>query len=276
MLFAARGERKRPAQKLLRHSTSSRGSRTSAHRGALALGRVRALGRLNRAMLGRPAVKLLTLSLLVWSGPAAAQGPGTTSSVGAEPEGRPEAPRPDLRAGEILGFMGWGLNIPVGSVRSFAANPSLLGLEAQLRAWLLSNVSIGVSGEWATFVDERPRETVAIDGMTITAPSSNDIQTVEARFLVHYYLLDSGLILPYVGPHIGIGWSVFDVEAAGHTLSESETSVLLGVEGGAVFPLGDGAPVMLAHVRYSYLPAAEFQRVVEDVRTIGVLVGVGF
>lgn len=237
---------------------------------------VTALGRLNRSMLGRPAAKLLTVSLLLWCRLAAAQGPGTASGVGAEPEGRPAAPRPTLRAGEVLGFMGWGLNIPVGSVRAFAAHPSLLGLEAQLRAWLLSNLSIGVSGEWATFVDERARETIAIDGMTITAPSSNDIQTVEARFLVHYYPFDAGSILPYVGPHIGIGWSVFDVEAVGRTLSESETSVLLGVEGGAVFPLGEGAPVMLAHVRYSYLPAAEFQHAVEDVRTIGVLVGVGF
>jgi hypothetical protein len=227
-------------------------------------------------MLGRPAAKLLTASFLLWCGLAAAQGPGTPSAVGAEPERGVEARRPSLRAGEMLGFMGWGLNIPVGSVRSFVAHPSLLGLEAQLRGWLLSNLSIGVSGEWATFVDQRARETIAIDGMTITAPSSNDIQTVEARFLVHYYPFDTGLILPYVGPHIGIGWSVFDVEAAGRTLSESETSVLLGVEGGAVFPLGEGTPLMLAHVRYSYLPAAEFQHAVEDVRTIGVLVGVGF
>jgi hypothetical protein len=176
----------------------------------------------------------------------------------------------------MLGFMGWGFNVPVGSVRSFAANPSLLGLEAQLRAWLFSNLSLGVSGEWATFVDERPRETVAIDGMTITAPSSNDIQMVEARLLVHYYPLDAGLILPYVGPHVGIGWSVFDVEAAGRTLSDSETSVLLGFEVGAIVPLGERAPVILAHLRYSYLPMAEFQAAVKDVRAIGLLVGVGF
>lgn len=233
------------------------------------------LGRLNRSMLGRPVVELLTVSLLFWCRLAAAQSLGTVSSAGAEPEGRHGAPQ-SVPAGEILGFMGWGVNVPVGSVRSFAANPSLLGLEAQLRAWPLSRLSLGVSGEWATFVDERRRETVAIDGMTITAPASNDIQTVAARFLVHYYLLDAGLILPYVGPHVGIGWSVFDVDAAGRTLSDSETSVLLGFEGGAVLPLGEHAPVILAHLRYSYLPTAEFQRAVKDVRTIGLLVGVGF
>jgi hypothetical protein len=233
------------------------------------------LGRLNSAMLGRPAVKLLTVPLLLWCRLAPAQSLGAASSVGAELEGRHEAP-PSVRAGEVLGFMGWGVNVPIGTVRSFAANPSLLGLEAQLRAWPLSNLSLGASGEWATFVDERPRETVAIDGMTITAPSSNDIQMVAARFLVHYYLLDAGLILPYVGPHVGIGWSVFDVEAVGRTLSDSETSVLLGFEGGAVVPLGEHAPVILTHVRYSYLPTAEFQGAVKDVRTIGLLVGVGF
>lgn len=235
-----------------------------------------ASNRLNRSMLGRLTAKSLTVSTLVWSSLAAAQGSGTATTVGAEPQRLHEAAGPRLQAGEMLGFMGWGVNVPVGSVRAFVADPSLLGLEAQFRAWLLSRLSLGVSGEWATFVDQRSRETVAIDSMTITAPASTDIQTLTTRFLVHYYLFDAGRVLPYVGPHLGIGWSVFDVEAARRTVSDSETSLVLGVEGGVVLPLGEGAPVMLAHLRYSYLPTAEFQRTVDDVRTVGMLVGVGF
>ena len=216
------------------------------------------------------------MSWLAWTSPAAALSPGQVSNVGTDPERWHDAPRPRMRAGDMLGFMGWGLNVPLGSMRAFAANPSLLGLEAQFRAWLLSSLSIGVSGEWATFFDERRRETYAIDGMTITAASSNSIQTIDARVLVHYYPLHAGLIRPYVGPFVGVAWSVFDVEAAGRTLSDSETSLALGFEGGAVLPLGERAPLVLLNLRYSYLPTAEFQQAVDDVQTAGMLVGVGF
>lgn len=198
------------------------------------------------------------------------------SSVGAEPDPTYEAAGTRLEQGSMLGFMGWGVNVPVGSVRSFAANTSFLGFEAQFRYWLSPNLSLGASGEWATFVDEQPRTTYEIDNVAVTATSYNHIQTSSARFLVHYYPIVAGSFLPYIGPHVGVGWSMFELEAADLAISDSESSIAVGLEGGAAFPLGERGPTLLVNIRYSFLPTAEFRRAVDNMQTVGMLVGVGF
>ena len=101
------------------------------------------------------------------------------------------------------------------------------------------------------------------------------IKTTSARFLVHYYPIDEGSILPYIGPHVGVGWSTFELEAADLAISDSESSIALGVEGGAAFPLRERGPTVLVNIRYSFLPTAEFQRSVSNMQTVGMLVGVG-
>jgi hypothetical protein len=178
--------------------------------------------------------------------------------------------------GRVSGFVGWGFNVPLGSVRDFSSVMSPLGFELQLQVWVLPALSVGVSGEWSTFVDNRPRTTYALDSGAITATAYNYMQSTSARLLAHYYFLGDAPLLPYVGPHVGITWVAFDSEAADLALTESQASIVLGAEAGVEVPFGRDAPVALLNVRYSVAPAAEFRDAVSNVQTLGMLIGIGF
>lgn len=179
--------------------------------------------------------------------------------------------------GRISGHMGWAFNVPLGSVRDFTAVVSPLGFELQFNVWVLDYLSLGVSGEWATFVDNRPRSTIAVDDDTaLTATAYNYTQTSSARFLVHYHFLDSGPVEPYVGPHIGVSWSSFDSEAADLVFSDTQVSVNFGAETGILIPFGRNAPSAIVNLRYSVSPAAEFLASVTNVQSLGLMLGIGF
>jgi outer membrane protein W len=172
--------------------------------------------------------------------------------------------------------MGWAFNVPFGSVRDFTAVVSPLGFEIQFNGWVLDNLSLGVSGEWATYVDNRPRTTVTVDQSAITATAYNYMQTTSAHFLVHYFFPGGGPVRPYIGPHAGVSWTMFDLEAADLALSDSEFSFNFGGEAGVEIPFGHNAPVALANLRYSFAPAAEFRNIVTNVQSFGLLLGIGF
>jgi hypothetical protein len=186
-----------------------------------------------------------------------------------------DEPKPS-RAGRVSGFMGWTFNVPLGSVRDFTNDVSPLGFELQFKGWLLDQLALGVSGEWVTYVDEQPRETFSVDRAAITATLYNYVQTTSARFLVHYYFLERGWVRPFIGPHLGVSWSSFELEAADLALSDSEVSVNFGGEAGLEIPLGRYAPVALLNVRYSFSPEAEFRNTVSNVQSLGFMVGIGF
>jgi hypothetical protein len=179
-------------------------------------------------------------------------------------------------AGRISGFMGWTFNVPLGSARDFTAVVSPLGFELQFNAWLLDNLSVGVSGEWATYVDNRPRTTFSVDRTAVTATAYNYMQTTTARLLLHYCFDGGGAVRPYIGPHVGVTWSSFDLQAADLSLSDNEVSVAVGGEAGMEIPLGRYAPVALVNLRYSFAPEAEFRNLVTNVQSISMMLGVGF
>lgn len=180
------------------------------------------------------------------------------------------------RQGDVSGFMGWAFNVPFGSVRDFAAVVSPLGFEIQFSGWVLDNLSLGVSGEWATYVDNRPRTTFSVDESAITATAYNYMQTTSAHFLVHYFFPGGGPVRPYIGPHVGVSWSMFDLEAADLALTDTEFSINFGGETGVEIPFGRNAPVALVNLRYSFAPAAEFRNIVSNVQSFGLMLGIGF
>jgi hypothetical protein len=178
--------------------------------------------------------------------------------------------------GRVSGFVGWSFNVPLGSVRAFSSVMSPLGFELQLQAWVLPDLSIGVSGEWSTFVDNRPRSTYELESGAITATAYNYMQSTSARLLVHYFFLGDAPLLPYVGPHVGVSWVSFDSAAADLALTGSQVSIALGAEAGVEVPFGHDAPVALLNVRYSVAPAVEFRQAVSNAQTLGMLIGIGF
>jgi hypothetical protein len=179
-------------------------------------------------------------------------------------------------AGRVSGFRGWAFNVPLGSVRKFTGVVSPLGFELQFSGWVTKTLSLGVSGEWATYVDNRRRTTYSLESGALTATAYNYMQTTSARLLIHYCFLGQGPIQPYIGPHVGVSWSSFDSEAADLVLSDSEVSVNFGGEAGVQIPFGPNAPAVLVNFRYSMSPAAEFRHSVSNVQSIGMLLGLGF
>jgi hypothetical protein len=218
---------------------------------------------------------------------------GVTAAVCASIAGAPEAwasdataPLPDIYAterawseskpGRISAFVGWAFNIPFGSARDFTKYASLLGFELQCNAWLTRNLSLGVSGEWAAYTASLPRTTYSLERAQITAKAYNELQMTSLRLLVHYNLPGEGPFQPYIGPHLGVSWSAFELDVANLALSDTQFSINLGGEVGVVIPFEGGAPAALFNLRYSTAPAAEFRNVVSDVQSLGLLLGIGF
>jgi opacity protein-like surface antigen len=176
--------------------------------------------------------------------------------------------------GQLTGFLAYNFSIPVGSVRDFTTNVSPLGLELQLREWVLPSLSIGASAEWSNFVDDRPPTTYTVQNGALTAAAFNHVSTWNVRLLVHYYFNERGQFLPYVGPHLGVGWSAFDSEVADLQFSDTEFSFAYGLDAGAVFRFGT-SQFALANVRYAAQPGSEFLGFVDNVQTVSVQVGIG-
>jgi hypothetical protein len=142
------------------------------------------------------------------------------------------------KTGHVSGFMGWAFNVPLGSVRDFTAVVSPLGFEVQLLAWVNNQIALGIDGDWATYVDNRPRTTYSVDNGAVTATAYNYTQTSSVRFLANYFLMDEGPVLPYVGLHAGVSWATFESQEADLTLSDTEFSFSWGAQAGIQVPLG--------------------------------------
>ena len=179
-------------------------------------------------------------------------------------------------AGKLAGVVGWEFTVPLGSVRKFSANVSPLGLELQLRYWALQQLSLSLGGEWVWFGDVRPRTTYELDHATVRATAYDSMVCSTLRLGAQYYLLREGLALPYVGPHLGAGWTRYHSETADLELSEDEFSFVYGAEAGVLLPMTGSAPMFLFQVRYAAQPGSEFRSLVSNVQTLTFTAAVGF
>ncbi|HVZ33717.1 MAG TPA: hypothetical protein VG963_14900, partial [Polyangiaceae bacterium] len=175
----------------------------------------------------------------------------------------------------ISGFIGWAFNMPLGSVRDFTGRTSPLGLEIQFDGWISESVSLGVSGEWAAYVEHRPRTTIDRGGGTLTATAYNYLQTTSLHFLLDAHFLRHAPVNPFVGLHAGMSWAAFDSAAADLELSDTQVSFNFGVETGARIPLGAGGPLALVNLRYALSPENNFMSV-SNVQSVGWMLGLGF
>jgi hypothetical protein len=166
--------------------------------------------------------------------------------------------------------------VPIGSVRDFAATVSPLGFEIMIEGWLAPSFSIGAVGEWATYVDDRPKTTYQVTGGAVTATAYNRMQTAAARMFGHYYFVDRGSVLPYIGPHLGVTWTSFDSQVADLSLWDTRASFAFGAEAGVKIPFGKNDPVALINLRYSVGLQSEFLAMVDNVQSLGLTLGVGF
>jgi hypothetical protein len=180
------------------------------------------------------------------------------------------------KTGHVSGFMGWAFNVPLGSVRDFTAVVSPLGFEVQLLAWVNNQIALGIDGDWATYVDNRPRTTYDVSNGAVTATAYNYTQTSSVRFLANYFLMDEGPVLPYIGLHAGVSWATFESQMADLTLSDTEFSFSWGGQAGIQVPMGRYAPIALVNLRYVNTPAQEFLGQVSNVQSLGLLLGIGF
>ncbi|HEU4579696.1 MAG TPA: hypothetical protein VFS67_15665 [Polyangiaceae bacterium] len=225
----------------------------------------------------------LAAGALAWASRARAAearaGEGQTSAVVAphEIDVPPAEPRDLARLqSKLAGVVGWEFTAPLGSVRSFSANVSPLGLELQLRYWALQQLSISLGGDWVWFGDVRPRTTYQLDHATVRATAYDSLVSSTLRLGAQYYLLDEGLALPYVGPHLGLGWTRYRSETADLELSEDEFSFVYGAEAGVLLPMAGSAPLFLFQVRYAAQPGSEFRNLVSNVQTLTFTAAVGF
>jgi opacity protein-like surface antigen len=161
---------------------------------------------------------------------------------------------------------------PVGSVHDFTNSVSGLGFEFLVRYFALPELSIGLSADFQTFIATRPRTTYPIDNGAVTATAYNSVQNTAVRAAAHYYFLTEGPVLPYAGASVGVGWSTFQSAAADLAFYDNQTSIQLGGDVGALFPLANSRQALLAAVRYSALPAADFLKVT-DVQSLTLQFG---
>jgi len=180
------------------------------------------------------------------------------------------------RRSSLGGAVGWNFNVPLGSVRDFAANVSPLGLEIQLRYWATPRLSFGLSGGWDSYADERPRSSYQVDNGAITATAYNHLFSAILRFIPTLYLVEDGPVLPFIAPNIGVAWSEYRTKAADLELSDSAVSIVYGAEAGVLIPTPMDGPMFLFQVRYSALPASEFRNQTTNAQSLALLLGMAF
>jgi len=188
----------------------------------------------------------------------------------------PVPPRPDPtnsnRPRRFLVGAAWNVAFPVGSVHDFTNATSALGFEFLVRYFALPQLSIGASTDFQTFIATRPRTTYPIENGAVTATAYNSVQSAAVRASVHYYFLKDGPVLPYAGGNIGVSWSTFQSAAADLAIYDNQTSILLGGDLGALFPLQNSSLTLMTALRYSALPSAEFLEV-SDVQSLTLQFG---
>lgn len=180
------------------------------------------------------------------------------------------------RRSRIGGAVGWNFNVPLGSMRDFAANVSPVGFEIQLRYWASRRLSFGLSGEWDSFVDTRPRNSYQLENAALTATAYNQLFAAILRFIPTYYLLDDGPVMPFVAPNIGVGWNEYRSRAADLELSDSKVSIVYGAEAGVLIPTPMDGPMFLFQLRYSAQPASEFRERTTNAQSLALLAGLAF
>jgi hypothetical protein len=214
--------------------------------------------------------------------PAAAPAPAAPAplapSIEPTPAEWPPPPAPPIgssptSAGRVLMGASWNVAFPLGSVRDFTGATSAAGFEFLVRYFALPQLSLGASTDFQTFIQTRPRTTYQIDNGAVTATAYNSVQNAAVRVSAHYYFLKDGPALPYAGANIGLGWSTFQSAAADLAIYDNQTSILLGADVGALFPLANSKLAFVTAVRYSTLPAADFLRVT-NVQSLTLQVGV--
>jgi hypothetical protein len=201
---------------------------------------------------------------------------GGEESVAPDAWARGEIASPLARRSKLGGAVGWNFNVPLGSVRDFAANVSPVGLEIQLRYWALPRVSFGLSGEWDSYADQRPRSTYQLEGGALTATAYNNLLSAILRFVPTYYLLEDGPVLPYVAPNIGVAWTEYRSRTADLELTDSSLSIAYGAEAGVLIPAPLDGPMFLLQARYTALPASEFRNRTDNAQTLAFMAGMAF
>ena len=196
-----------------------------------------------------------------------------TPALSAEPAPAPAAAPSRNASRRFLIGMAWNVAFPVASVHDFTNSASALGFEFLVRYFALPQLSFGVSTDFQTFIATQPRTTYPIDNGAVTATAYNSVQSSAVRAAAHYYFLKEGSVLPYAGASIGVGWSTFQSAMADIVIYDNQTSVLLGADLGAVFPLANSSLALMTAFRYSALPSAEFLNVT-DVQSLTLQFGV--
>jgi hypothetical protein len=154
--------------------------------------------------------------------------------------------------------LNWDVALPVGSVSHYTGNASGVGFELLFQYWATSHITVGAGMDWQSFWDSQPRTTYGIDNGALTATADNTVQNGAARFIARYYLLETGLLLPYAGLNAGIGWSTFQSTASTVILYDNTVSILYGGEIGLGMAPSPSSPLLTAGVRYTTLPGADF------------------
>jgi hypothetical protein len=180
------------------------------------------------------------------------------------------------RRSRLGGAVGWNFNMPLGSMRDFAANISPIGFEIQLRYWATRRLSFGLSGEWDSFVDERPRSSYQLDNGAVTATAYNQLFSAILRFIPTYYLVEDGPVLPFVAPNIGVAWNEYRSRAADLELTDSKVSIVYGAEAGVLIPTPMDGPMFLFQLRYTAQPASEFRNQTTNAQSLALLAGLAF
>lgn len=174
-----------------------------------------------------------------------------------------------------MGGMAWNVGIPVGSVSNFTSNVSAAGLELLLKYWVHPQITIGAVADWQTFTDQRPRTTYQLNHGALTATAYNSVLTGAVRAGGDFYFLAEGPVLPYVGANVGFGWATLQTSAADIAIYDNQSSVVLGLEAGALVNFGGSrVPLLLLGARYSGEPAVSFLKTVNDIQSIVLQIGV--
>ena len=184
---------------------------------------------------------------------------------------------PALQAQNYLDVtVGYGVNFPTGSFKSYVTHPAYKGFNASLAYPLNDQLTLGLSFGYNDYYQKYPRQTYDDGkGTTVSAVVSNSIQQIPVLATANYTLMKKGFIRPYVEGGAGVNFATFDQYLGEFDSPHSKANWALKGGAGFFIPLSSYAPTAIKiGASYNYAPFNSDG--VKNLDTWGVEAGIRF
>jgi hypothetical protein len=180
------------------------------------------------------------------------------------------------RPKQSMYILNYEVSAPVGDFHdNYISNTSWRGIGFEGRSWVAQKISVGIGFDFSRYDQTYSLVTAPVgNGGTLSGPVYRYADQFALKGLVHYYILDQGLLQPYLGVGLGGVWTYSYGQIADLANTDNGFDFVASPELGVTITAGKGASQVGLNVavRYNYT-TADFAKV-NDAQAVQFVVGI--